>query len=68
MIRFLYLKSYLLGYEQWIAPRWLRKTLCGTDCHRAWLTGSVGAYLESDIKQKVCDRKWSTNRKTNRQK
>jgi hypothetical protein len=58
----LYHRIYLLGYKQWLAPRWLRRTLCKTQVHRFWLAGNIGSFRENDEKYGICDRLWHTNR------
>ncbi|MFD3435449.1 hypothetical protein [Alteromonas macleodii] len=55
-------QSYILGYGQWLAPRWLRKVLAGTELHRSWLIGYMGIYEEQGKRYGVCDRQWLANR------
>ncbi|HCV03891.1 MAG TPA: hypothetical protein DG048_14685 [Pseudoalteromonas sp.] len=62
MINWLLLESYLLGYRQWIAPRWLRRLFAMTGIHRAWLTGNLGVFISEGKKLGVCERDWYTNR------
>lgn len=54
----------MLGYNQWIAPRWLRKLVVGTEFHRSWLAGNIGVFtdIEDNQRKSVCDRLWYTNR------
>lgn len=55
-------RVYLLGYQQWIVPRILRRILCGSGIHRAWLAGNLGVFFEDGQLYGVCDRAWYTNR------
>jgi len=36
--------SYIWGYSRWLAPRWLRKLLAGSELHRSWLSEYLGVY------------------------
>ena len=50
MINWLLPQTYLLGYDQWIAPRWLRRLFASTEIHRAWLSGNLGVYISEGKK------------------
>lgn len=60
-----YLRTYLVGYAQLLAPRWLRALLAGTTTHRAWLAGYTGIYQEGacELWKGVMDRSWYAYRK-----
>jgi len=42
-------RVYLHGYQQYILPRWLRRTLARTEFHRAWLSGFHGRFEEDGV-------------------
>lgn len=62
MVKKLLQRVYLLGYQQWIAPRILRRILRGSAIHRAWLAGNMGVFFEDGQFYGVSDRAWYTNR------
>ena len=55
-------ESFLLGYRNWIAPRWLRRFFARKGIHRAWLRGNLGIFSSEGVKFGVCNRDWYTNR------
>lgn len=54
--------SYILGYSRWLAPRWLRKLLAGSEFHRSWLSGYLGVFEQKGERLGVCDRQWFSYR------
>lgn len=43
------LRIYLMGYSGKTMPRIIRKALCRSEIHRAWLTGAKGFFTEGGV-------------------
>ena len=47
--RGLLLRIYLAGYAGYRPPRLVRRLLAGSPCHRAWLLGFKGFFIEAGV-------------------
>ncbi len=57
-----YHRIYLAGYSAFYPARWVRKLFARTEFHRAWLTGYMGIYTDTQ-RRGVCDRNTMRYRK-----
>ena len=55
-------KVYILGYEQVIFSRRIRRIIAKTKFHRSWLAGNMGCFCENGKRCGVLDREFFTNR------
>jgi hypothetical protein len=59
------MRFYLAGYKGILLSRTLRRIIGRSNCHRAWLEGYMGSFIENDHKTSVCDRHGYLYRKGN---